>query len=221
MNSPQLENGYLQIANELAEGFGRKRIPGNEMQLVWCVIRKTWGWTNGSKKKDWDWISLTQFEAFTELNRKTVCRGLKSLVAKKILLKNVNSYKLNKKYSEWLVAKKPRVVANVVKGSGKCGQKVVAKKPHTKETLQKKLLQKKRYAKHNNVFLSEKEHSLLISKLGIETTETFIEKLSLYIGSKGDKYTSHYMAILSWIHNEQAKVALSKPRQLKDTMSCQ
>ena len=140
--NPSLKNGYLSIANEIVEQFALHNIPGNEMRIMWCVIRKTWGWSQGNRKKDWDNISLTQFEKMTDMNRKNVCRSLKSLVAKRLLLKNVSSYKVNQCYNQWIVVKRPPGVAKVVKGSGKCGIKVGVKRPPTKdikETIQKTL----------------------------------------------------------------------------------
>lgn len=106
MANPSLKNGYLSIANELAEQFARYRIPGNEMQTLWVVLRKTWGWKEGNRKKDWDWIALSQFRKMTGLNQSQVVRSLKSLVSKKILLKGKNGYKINQNYDEWVVSKK-------------------------------------------------------------------------------------------------------------------
>ena len=51
----------------------------------------------------------------------------------------------------------------------------------------------------DSVFLTEEEHQKLIEKLGEDKTEDMIERLDLYIGSKGTKYKSHYKTILNWI----------------------
>ena len=52
---PQLENGYTKIANELLEAIAAIRIPGEAMQVLLVIIRKTYGYC---KKKDAISISL-------------------------------------------------------------------------------------------------------------------------------------------------------------------
>lgn len=49
------------------------------------------------------------------------------------------------------------------------------------------------------VKLSCDEHAKLIEKYGEEKTNGCIEILNNYLGAKGDKYKSHYHAILSWV----------------------
>ena len=48
------------------------------------------------------------------------------------------------------------------------------------------------------VSLTDQEHKKLIDKFGEPGTQTRIEKLNNYIGSKGIKYKSHYHTILNW-----------------------
>lgn len=48
------------------------------------------------------------------------------------------------------------------------------------------------------VFLFKEEHEKLISEFGEDGCKQKIENLNLYIGSKGDKYKSHYHTILAW-----------------------
>jgi len=52
------------------------------------------------------------------------------------------------------------------------------------------------------VKLTENEYQKLIDKLGQSITEQYIERLNLYIGSKGDKYKSHYYTILNWVNKD-------------------
>jgi len=53
------------------------------------------------------------------------------------------------------------------------------------------------------VKLTDKEYQSLIDKIGQPLTEQYIEQLNLYVGSKGDKYKSHYYTILSWVNKDQ------------------
>lgn len=57
------------------------------------------------------------------------------------------------------------------------------------------------YGEFKNVKLTDEEHSKLKEKFNGSFTEK-IEKLSLYIESKGVKYKSHYATILSWARKE-------------------
>lgn len=102
MANPQVEDGHIDIANQIAEALARIRISGEENQCLWVVFRKTYGW----RKKE-DKISLSQFSKVTGLNRPAVARALKRLLSKKILLvikkdnSQVNTYRFNKDFDKW------------------------------------------------------------------------------------------------------------------------
>jgi len=118
MANPALKNGYISIANELVEKLSTLSIPSSEMRIVWVVWRKTWGWAEGTRKKDWDWISLSQFEKATEMKHGNVAKAVKSLVVKRILLKREKGLKFNQNYDEWVVCKRiPPVVKRILGGS--------------------------------------------------------------------------------------------------------
>lgn len=155
MTSPQLENGYTRIANEIMEAFARIRIQGEARQILDVILRKTYGF--GKKK---DWIALDQFNKMTGLDQGSVCRAIRRLVAMKIVVKERGQigsiYSLQKDYSKWQVALLPHgEIAN--QGVAKRHKKGVAKLPHTKETLQKKLLQKKDMQKKVEGKISSKD----------------------------------------------------------------
>jgi len=53
--------------------------------------------------------------------------------------------------------------------------------------------------KHGDfVFLTDQEYNKIITQFGAAGAADRIEALNLYIGSKGDKYKSHYSTILNW-----------------------
>lgn len=112
MSNPALKNGYFSIANELAEQFALNPIPSSEMRLIWVVFRKTWSWGEGSRKKDWDKISLSQFEKYTGMKHTNVATSLKALVVKRLLLKSDKGYCFNQNYEEWVVVKRLPPVVN-------------------------------------------------------------------------------------------------------------
>ena len=48
-NRPQIENGYTRIANEILDTLCMFSIPGECMQVLNCILRKTYGY---QKKED-------------------------------------------------------------------------------------------------------------------------------------------------------------------------
>ena len=52
------------------------------------------------------------------------------------------------------------------------------------------------------VYLTEQEYSNLIIWYGTEKVKEVIERLSTYIGAKGDKYKSHYHTIIMWFQKK-------------------
>jgi phage replication O-like protein O len=108
MASPQLENGYVRIANEVLEALIRYRIPGEQMQCVLCVIRKTWGY--GKKK---DRIPISQFYEYTKIKKPNIIRALKELIKKNVIKKDNEmppSYWFNKNYDTWKTLSKKIIV---------------------------------------------------------------------------------------------------------------
>jgi len=100
MASPQKEEGYVPIANELVEQFAKINLSPYEWRTLWVLWRKTWGW---QKKRDK--ISISQFQKLTGLDRRHQHRTLLSLERKKFIARKGNSYvttyMFQKDYSKW------------------------------------------------------------------------------------------------------------------------
>jgi phage replication O-like protein O len=102
MANPQVENGHIDIANELAEALAGIRISGEENQCLWVIIRKTYGW---HKKRDA--IPLSQFVDLTGIDKPHTLRALNKLALKKIItVANIGNepakvYGINKDYDKW------------------------------------------------------------------------------------------------------------------------
>lgn len=155
MSSPQKENGYTAIANELMEKLSLPGINGSEYRILLMVLRKTYGY---QKKKDR--ISLSQFQLYTSMNRAQAVATIKSLVCKRILVKENGSYTFNKNYDEWLVCKR------ILPETSMQTHTTASMQKHTKTSMQlhthkrkKENLQKK-YSK--NVFLQGSQWNELI-----------------------------------------------------------
>lgn len=149
MASPQPENGHIDIANTIADKFCSYRLSGQEWQIVWVVLRKTWGWLENpenpkSSKKKVDRIALSQFYELTGIDRRKCHSIIKKLIKKNVLKKVVTQkgdkiiirYGLQKDFDLWKVSpKKVTVTQKGDKLSPKKATKVSPKKAHTKETL--------------------------------------------------------------------------------------
>lgn len=147
MASPQKENGFTPIANELLEAFYRCKLLEYERIIVMCIWRKTYGW----QKKE-DWISNSQFSEDTGLARPHITRTIKSLRERKILTKNVKKLTINKNYDEWLVEWRVTSPGNRVtsRGNKKLPHQVPTKEK--KETIQNKLAESEDSEEKNHMF---------------------------------------------------------------------
>lgn len=146
MASPQKENGYTPISNELLEAFLKYRFPPNTEapRLIWFFIaRKTYGY---SKKEDF--IPLSQFQEGTGLPRKTVVYWLRYMVTALLLVKGIElckngyTYRINKDYDTWKPLGTPLLL---VTGKSRTSYTAVTKTSYSPVTLiNKKQLSKER-----------------------------------------------------------------------------
>jgi len=67
--------------------------------------------------------------------------------------------------------------------------------------MSKEIVVKKKYGEFENVLLSDDEYKKLKSRYP-DMFLDYIERLSLYLESKGAKYKSHYATILNWIRRD-------------------
>lgn len=138
--SPQKENGYIPIANEIAERFceTKHRISGDEWTILWIILRKTYGWN-----KPEDAIPLSQFTEISGMKRQNVHRALKKLSSKKMIavIKNDDrqplSISFQKDYEKWVLSsKKITVIKNddrpVIKIDSNLSSKLIPSKDNTK-----------------------------------------------------------------------------------------
>lgn len=111
MANPQLEDGYTRIAHEIVEALARCAPGHGEMQVLWTVLRKTYGW---NKKEDE--LSIGQIADATGLSRRMAIYCLQNLEAKRMItitrkrgrgIKNeINSIGFQKNTDLWLVQEK-------------------------------------------------------------------------------------------------------------------
>jgi len=121
MASPQKENGYIPIANEIAEILMRTQLTGYQNRILWAIWRKTYGF---NKKEDW--ISNSQLVSLTGILKANICRTIVELKNKKIVIKNDNKISFNKDYETW---------KGVIKIDNKVIENDTHKRQYTKDRL--------------------------------------------------------------------------------------
>jgi phage replication O-like protein O len=129
--SPQLEDGYVQIAREIGEALCRVNLSPYESRVLWFIFLKTYGF-----KKKMDWIALSQFAKSLRLDRRLVHRALRSLSSKKMTVigrddKNRPTYGFQKDYSQWKVSSKKMTV--ICGDDGLSSPEIPTKETLTKE----------------------------------------------------------------------------------------
>ena len=129
MASPQKENGYTPIANDIMDALIAYRIPGEQMKCLLFILRKTYGF---NKKRDA--ISLSQFVDATGLKKPNVVRSLSALLSKMIIgvIKSDNGmghiYEFIKDYDKWKPLSKK---ITVIKSDNASLSKVIPTKDNT------------------------------------------------------------------------------------------
>ena len=128
MGTPQTEDGFTRIANELLEAIISFPFTKRETVILLSVIRKTYGFN-----KKHDAVSMWQLAAMSGLDRAHVSRCVKDLMLRNILTDGndsrvsrgveIKSLGLNKNYSQWLTVAKSAPLPN----QHRCQNSTVAK----------------------------------------------------------------------------------------------
>lgn len=98
--SPQLENGYTRLANELLDALIRARLSARQWAVVMAIIRKTYGFN-----KKADEIGLSQLTAMTGIDKAHLSRTVRELEAARIINREAGTHghrlSINKRSSQW------------------------------------------------------------------------------------------------------------------------
>jgi len=130
MANPQLENGYLRIANELWERWAKTRVPGCAEQVLKVIIRQTYGFNKKS-----DRIALSQLSEDTGMAKPHILRAIRLLVDMNLIAKKGNekgvTYWFNKDYDTWKPLPKKVTLPKKVITVAKEGNETLSKKVTT------------------------------------------------------------------------------------------
>jgi phage replication O-like protein O len=142
----ELPPNSLPIINEIVEKLACTRLLCYESNLIWAIIRKTYGW--GKKS---DRISGSQLSELTGILSQHCFRTLKSLIRKRIIVKYQDgTIGLNKRTKEWLTPEQvlpsevlpSEVLPHEVTGTTSSGSQVLPHEVYTKDTSTKDTIQK-------------------------------------------------------------------------------
>lgn len=102
MAEVQKENGYTSIANELVEALARVNLTAYQQRILWVIWRKTYGW-QGKKA---DYISISQFEKLTGIDRRNIVRTVRELEMMQMITVERDStrtakFAFQKDYEKW------------------------------------------------------------------------------------------------------------------------
>ncbi|MGR3220246.1 MAG: replication protein [Candidatus Anammoxibacter sp.] len=213
MANPQKENGHLDIANEIGEAFRRLHLSGNQWQLLWVILRQTYGW-----QKTTDKISISFFEKHTGIDRRDVVKGLKKLEEMEIVGKNTNSfitsYGLQKDYTKWTyktvgentnsskpLVKTPRPIG---KNTNEIVGEITVHNKHI-NTIQKKWRSKIVFNSQKNQFININGHlKIFKEKFPCINIEAELRAMEAWLYANPTKRKKNYEKfIVSWLTNAE------------------
>lgn len=147
MASPQIEDGYTKIANEIMDALTSAHLSGQELSVALFVIRKTYGFN-----KTEDFIALSQMMTAVGMSKVRASQVVRSLELMKILTvkENINGltkkYSFNKDFDTWDTVKeklnrkgKTKRTVKVLR-NGPLRKTLTTKETITKETITKETI---------------------------------------------------------------------------------
>ena len=129
--TPQLENGYIRIANEIVDALMKINISCYQMRVLLCIFRKTYGY---NKKEDW--ISVSQIVTSTGIYKAHVSRAKSELLKRHLVTSNGNKITFQKDSSLWCELPKEVTVTSTGRKVTSTGQKL-PQEVDTKDNIQK------------------------------------------------------------------------------------
>ena len=175
MASPQCENGYTKIANEILEQLSRIKLNGYEFRILMLLFRYTYGW---SGRKD-AYMSGKFFSQGTGIDRRHIQQVLKILREKKIITCTENcagrtaKYRFNKNYEEWRPAHNN--VQRTEKGAAPAPNTAPEPAPNSAHNKEKRNIYKERA----NNFLTDEQKIIEGSKLAAERLARYKAKFKI------------------------------------------
>jgi len=130
------DDGFTRLANDLLDALIEADLTKHQYKVALAVTRKTYGYG-----KKLDWVSGAQLADATGMTENKCRDAIRSLVARKILVREGRKIGWNTVISEWK-NKQPQNGVNDpetgLKNNPKTGLRTTPKRGHTKDNIQKK-----------------------------------------------------------------------------------
>lgn len=226
MASPQKENGYTSIANELMEAFARTPSIGSEaFQVLMLLLRRSYGF----QKKEAE-MSISFIAQGTGMKRRCASRAIERLVSKRLIVRTGSLVAINKNYDEWVVSKRTPPVRSDTPPVSKRRTEVVSKrtpnKERVKETPEKEILPPPLATpsavaekQPNEINIVMEAFQMKINptiNYGNRTQRAAIESLLKIMGLEKLLRTIEYAAA---VQSEQFAPTITTPYQLKEKLA--
>lgn len=155
MANPQLEDGFMRVANGIVDNICKLSLNGTEQKVIWCVIRYTYGFNRKSHR-----LSASFISQWANCDISSVKRALRHLQKMNIIVcinadkRGVTAeLKFNKNYDQWKLTggRNDTSVKNDTSGENATGlvaetlPELVAELPPKKEQIIKTNVKKKSY----------------------------------------------------------------------------
>ena len=211
MANPQLSNGYTKIANELLEAICRLNISGNEMRILFYIIRRTYGFN-----RTYSEISLSEISTAIGMRNEHISRTLKRLSSKNIIEIHSNkgvkpqTISIVKNYEKWVVDNCASLLLPKMATVAENGNTTIAKignptYKEKKENIKERFKERTPRGDYGNVFLSDDEINKLNQDYGADNIRTYIQKVDNYVQSKGRPYSDYAATLRSWLDKDGIK----------------
>lgn len=221
MASPQTDDGYTRIANEILEHIPRAKLNGTQRSIIDVI----WRYTYGFRRKEHE-FSLTFLAGATGINKRQIDRELQALIRRNIVEVVAEAcgiksrvLRFNKNYDAWngrestktptvdkpLGSTKTRTQGSTKKTTLRVGELDDQERKSFKENIKERETPSPKTKYADFVTMTQTEYEKLVQAHGEEKTGRMIEVLNNYKGSKGRKYKSDYHAILKWVVAEVEK----------------
>lgn len=228
MTSPQLENGYTMLSNEILEKVYQSDFNATQLDIILLLLRYTYGFNRETAPLSITFISngIGKDRDFTakQIRNLQKMNVIKSITTQKGITKEL---KFNTNFDEWTIVQKDysakELWSNKTVNYGLIEPSTMVLLDHqenknnkinkkNKENIIKESRHK--YGEYKNVLLSDIELEKLKTEFPIDW-ETRIETLSGYIASTGKSYKNHLATIRVWARKE--KPALDNKKQYGGT----
>lgn len=212
MTTPQIEQGYTKIANEIVGYLARTYMSSYESQILWAIFSKTYGF---NKKEDW--VSNSQFVEITGMHKAHVSRTLKKLILRKIVTQLGNKIAFQKDSRLWCKLPKQVTVTQIGTTVTQTGQKVtqmgflLPKQADTKDNIQKTITK--------DTITKERAYSSIGSlddiclqeiadkyEVPFAFVKSKLDDMENWLKAKGKRYKDYKSALSNWVKKDALQI---------------